>query len=258
MAITRSIKLDVILAPDLLVEKEMAGSLCAVIDVLRATSTITTASANGVNKVVPFKSSAEVLKAAADLPKDTLLLGGEERSLKIPGFDLGNSPLEYSEEAVKGKTLLFTTTNGTPTMRRTQAGSGNPAYILSLLNLSAVCRGMLKKAGEQPFGALTFVCSGRLGKPSSEDAYCAGLGVQVLSQMLSAIGAVPEFTDCAMIAAHFAWSNQDKAQTVLSTCEHGRSILALGFEKDIEFASQVDKFNIAPIFDGEAITASEE
>ena len=258
MALIKSIKLDVILAPDLLVEKEMGGSFCAVIDVLRATSTITTAFANGVSKVVPFKTSTEVLEASVNVPKDKLLLGGEERSLKIPGFDLGNSPLEYTEDIVRGKTLLFTTTNGTPTMKRTFAGSGSPAYILSLLNVSAVCRGMLKKGDGGPFQTLTFVCSGRLGKPSSEDTYCAGLAVQKLSQMLVEVGITPEFTDCAMISAHFAWSNQDKAQNVLSTCEHGRSILALGFSKDIEFASQVDKFNIAPVFDGSEITVPAE
>ena len=253
MSAARSLRIDVILSPNLLVEKEMGNTLCAVIDVLRATTTITAAFANGVQKVIPFKNAGDVRAFAATLPRETYLLGGEEKSMKIPGFDRGNSPLEYTD-SLAGKTLLFSTTNGTPTMQRTYAGSGSPAYIASLLNISAVARAMVKTAVNKNFNALTFVCSGRLGKPSSEDTFCAGLGVQKMSQFLVEEGAVPELSDCAFIAAHFAWSNNDKAFTVLSNCEHGRSLLPLGFEKDIAFASQVDKYNIAPVFDGKEIT----
>jgi len=126
MPLQKSLRVDVILAPKLLEEKELANNLCTVIDVLRATTTITTAFANGVEKVIPFKSSNDVRSFAATLPRESYLLGGEEKSLKIPGFDRGNSPLEYTE-GLTGKTLLFSTTNGTPTMQRAYAGSNNPA-----------------------------------------------------------------------------------------------------------------------------------
>lgn len=253
MSSVRPIRIDVILAPNLLVEKELANNLCAVIDVLRATTTITTAFASGIQKVIPFKSSTEVKLFAATLPRETYLLGGEEKSLKIPGFDRGNSPLEYTE-GLTGKTLLFSTTNGTPTMQRTYAGSGNPAYIASLVNISAVAQAMVKMATGKTFSTLTFVCSGRLGKPSSEDTFCAGLGVHKLSQLMLDENFIPTLSDCAFIAAHFAWSNKDKAFELLSNCEHGRTLPPLGFGKDIEFAAQVDKYDIAPVFNGKEIT----
>jgi 2-phosphosulfolactate phosphatase len=248
-----SIKIDVVLAPNLLTEAEMSGSLCAVIDVLRATSTLTIAFANGIQRVFPFKNAGEVRAFAATLPAGTYLLGGEERSVKIPGFDLGNSLLEYTDTVVKGKTLLFSTSNGTPTMQRAYTGSRAPVYLASLLNISAVCGAMAGMAADGCFSPLTFVCSGRQGKPSSEDTFCAGVGVQKLSQMLVDAGVTPELTDCASIAAHFAWSNNDKALAVLSNCEHGRSLLPLGFERDIELAAEVDKYDITPVFDGKAI-----
>jgi 2-phosphosulfolactate phosphatase len=258
MSVNKPIKIDVILAPDLLTEAEMGNTLCAVIDVLRATSTITAAFANGILKVVPFKNATEVRAYAASLSMESYLLGGEEKSLRIPGFDLGNSPLEYTDTVVKGKTLLFSTSNGTPTMQRAYAGSRAPVYIASLLNISAVSGAMAKRGETEQFGSLTFVCSGRRGKPSSEDTFCAGLGVQKLSQMLVDKGISPELTDCAFIAAHFAWSNNQKVLAVLAGCEHGRSLLPLGFEKDIELAAQVDRYRIAPVFDGKSITLSQQ
>jgi phosphosulfolactate phosphohydrolase-like enzyme len=66
-------------------------------------------------------------------------------------------------------------------------------------------------------------------------------------------GVTPELTDCAFIAAHFAWSNHEKALNVLSNCEHGRSLVPLGFLHDIELAAAVDKYDITPVFDGKAI-----
>jgi len=253
MALQKSLEIDVILAPNLLTEAEMGGSLCAVIDVLRATSTLTIAFANGIQKVFPFKNSGEARAFATALPSGTYLLGGEERSVKIPGFDLGNSLLEYTDTVVKGKTLLFSTSNGTPTLQRAFAGSHAPVYLASLLNISAVCAAMVKMTADGHFSSLTFVCSGRLGKPSSEDTFCAGVGVQKLSQLLVDVGVIPELTDCASIAAHFAWSNNDKALAVLSNCEHGRSLFPLGFAKDVELAAEVDKYDITPVFDGKAI-----
>jgi len=249
----KSLKIDVVLAPNLLTESEMGGSLCAVIDVLRATSTLTIAFKNGVQRVFPFKNKIDVLAFAATLQPGSFLLGGEERSIKIPGFDMGNSLVEFTDADVKGKTLLFSTSNGTPTLQRTFAGSHAPVYLASLLNISAVCGAMVKMAADGRFRSLTFVCSGRQGKPSSEDTFCAGVGVQKLSQLLVENEVVPELTDCAFIAAHFAWSNTDKALAVLSNCEHGRSLFPLGFAKDVELAAEVDKYDITPVFDGKAI-----
>jgi 2-phosphosulfolactate phosphatase len=253
MPLPKSLKIDVVLAPNLLTEVELGGSLCAVIDVLRATSTLAIAFSKGIQRVFPFKNKDEVRAFAATLSPGSYLLGGEERSVRIPGFDMGNSLTEFSEADVRGKTLLFSTSNGTPTLQRTYAGSRAPVFLASLLNISAVCAAMINQAEDGRFNSLTFVCSGRQGKPSSEDTFCAGVGVQKISQLLVEKESVPELTDCAFIAAHFAWSNTDKALAVLTNCEHGRSLLPLGFAKDIELAAEVDKYGVTPVFDGRVI-----
>ena len=93
-------ELDVVIAPTLLQEDELQGRICAVVDVLRATSTITTALVSGAAALRPCLSIDEARSGAADLGRGQALLGGEERGERIPGFDLGNSPLEYLVEGV--------------------------------------------------------------------------------------------------------------------------------------------------------------
>ena len=99
----------------------------------------------------------------------------------IPGFDLGNSPLEYmAREVVGGKVIYSYTTNGTGAIRKAFERSGNPAYIAALLNVSAVSSAIVKTASTGKFEGISILCSGRQGKPSEEDNFCAGLMVDGL------------------------------------------------------------------------------
>ena len=116
-------ELEVIIAPTLYEEDELRNRLCAVVDVLRATSTITTALVSGATAVHPCLDIEEARAGAARLERGQVLLGGEERGQFIPGFDLGNSPLEYlSQETVKGRAIFFYTSNGTGAI-------GSPAAV---------------------------------------------------------------------------------------------------------------------------------
>src|SRR5947208_10202296 len=106
------------LLPGLLEPPELRGGVAVVIDVLRATSTIVHALAAGAQALIPCCEIDEARRIAATFPPGTALLGGERRGVMIPGFDLGNSPGDYTAEVVGGKIVVFTTTNGTGALFR--------------------------------------------------------------------------------------------------------------------------------------------
>jgi len=254
-----SVIIDVVLCQTLLFGGELKGARCAAVDVLRATTTIVTAMASGAKSFMPFMSSNEIRDYVKSRRRAQYVLGGEEKGLKIPGFDLGNSPFEYlPENVVAGRTVLFSTTNGTPAMRRAYAESGYPVNILSLVNIAATTEAMLSQAKNDKATKIALVCAGKGGKPSSEDTYCAGLIVKRLAQRLTENGLTPDLTDSASIAEGFAAKNESRALQVLRECEHGRSLIEIGFERDLEFAGKVDHYGIAPIFDGNEIRLTEE
>ena len=248
-------KIDVVLTPRLLSDSDCKGSLCSVIDVLRATTTIVVALANGATAVYPCRDAAEARKQAAATSGNNILLGGEEKGLRIPGFQLGNSPLEYqSPDSIAGKTIFFATTNGTPTMQKAYSCSGAPVYIATLANLHAVSTALVQAAVDNSPTGILLVCSGRYGTPSAEDLYCAGLLTANIMDKLLHAGIDSEQGDGALIAAGFAAGDEGRALKVLSESEHGRYLQSIGFNADLEFASLIGRYNVVPVFDGDRIT----
>ena len=251
-------KLDVILSPKLLPE-QFEGTLCTVIDVLRATTTIVTALASGVSKICPCVDAEDAKRRAKSIEDGLYLLGGEERGQRIAGFHLGNSPLEYLDSnRIANKVIVFSTTNGTPAMKRAYLGSGLPVYLVALINLSAASSILVKSILDKSFREILLVCAGRHGKPSAEDLFCAGLAVQRVKHGLLKVGISPDLSDCATIALGFATANARSPSEVLSASERGRYLQRIGFAADLEFASQIDKYQVVPVFDGAFIVTSEE
>jgi 2-phosphosulfolactate phosphatase len=247
-------KVDVIMAPTFLKKDDLKECLCTVVDVLRATSTIITALASGATEVHPCMTVEEAKVSVAKLPRDSYLLGGEEMGENIPGFDLGNSPLEYmAKEVVGGKVIYSYTTNGTGAIRKAFERSGNPAYIAALLNVSAVSSAIVKTASVGKFEGISILCSGRQGKPSEEDNFCAGLMVDGITRGLRARGITPGLGDTASTVARDAVSNRGHSLGVLRSSEHGQYLESLGFADDLVFASRIDLYDVVPIFDGNRV-----
>src|SRR5579862_6055151 len=136
--------LHVHLLPALVEPEELAASTVVVIDVLRASTTINQALAEGATEVIPCLEVEEARRIAAGLPSGLTVLGGEREGLRIPDFDLGNSPGEYRPDTVAGKTVVFTTTNGTRAMIACRAASR--VLVGAFVNWSAVCK-MLPEGG---------------------------------------------------------------------------------------------------------------
>jgi 2-phosphosulfolactate phosphatase len=247
-------KLDVIVSPRYLKEDTLKDYLCAVVDVLRATSSIITALVSGAREVHPCLDADEAKKGAAKLPKTTRLLGGEEMGELITGFDLGNSPFEYlNKETVANKVIYFYTTNGSGAIRKAFAGSGSPVYIAALLNVSAVSSALVKTASVGKFKGIGILCSGRQGEASEEDNFCAGLMVERISRGLMACGIAPELGDNASAAAKYAVSNRGHGLEILRESKHGQFLDSLGFADDLVFASRMDFYDAVPVFDGKRV-----
>jgi len=247
-------KLDVILTPALIGKGELDDCICAVVDVLRATSTITVALVNGCTFVFPCLNITESRRCVEGLDRGSYLLGGEEMGMRIPDFDLGNSPLEYnSRDVVEGKALYFYTSNGTSTIRKAHAECGWQVYIASLLNISAVSATMVSAAADGIAGGVSILCSGRYGRASVEDLFCAGLMIEKVSTGLSSKGIDVQITDEAAIAAVFADANRDRPEDVLNSGVHGRYLKSIGFAADLDFASRIDEYDVNAVFDGEKV-----
>ncbi len=247
-------KLDVIAAPPLIKEDTLKGCLCAVVDVLRATSTVITALASGAAEVRPCLTIEEAKTGAAKLPKGSRLLGGEDMGKSIPGSDLGNSPLEYmSEQVVRGKVIYSYTSNGTGAIRKAYAGSGQPVYIAALINVSAASATLAKAAASAQVEGIAIVCAGRYGGPSTEDFFCAGMMADGIARGLRKHGIETQLSDAVSVASDLAAANRGNGLGVLTSSEHGRFLESLGFGDDLIFASRIDLYDVVPVFDGERV-----
>ncbi len=246
-------RIDVYLLPVLVEPKQLAGNTVVVIDVLRATTTIIHALAAGAIQVVPCQEIDEArLLAAGEFP-GSVVLGGERGGLPIPGFDLGNSPRDYTRECVGGKTVVFTTTNGTRALLRCK--SARRVLIGAFVNLSAICRELT----DEPH--VNLLCAGTDGHVTREDALFAGAVVSELSSPSLGDGASRHpvagyvLNDQAEIAAD-AWRSCIRDLTganplaqALRASRGGRNLIDTGQENDIDLAAQIDKFDVVPVLD---------
>jgi 2-phosphosulfolactate phosphatase len=227
--------------PELTNSAALEGSAAVVIDVLRATTTIVHALAAGATEVIPCPEVDEARQIAARLGQDAVL-GGERGGVRIPGFHLGNSPDEYTTRSIGGKTLVFTTTNGTRAMRI--CGRARRVLIGAFVNLSAIGRAL----ADEP--VVHLVCAGTQNEITREDVLLAGAIVEVLSSLGGA-----RRNDQAEIALG-AWQNaathlsdREPLSKLLRDSRGGRNLIDIGHGSDIELAAHVDRFDFAPELD---------
>jgi len=230
------VKFEVAFTPAELAGGDLGGRVVVVLDVLRATSTIVEALANGAQAVRPVSAVDEAVRAAEEIGRDRALLAGERRSIRIEGFDLGNSPREFARERVSGKVVVLTTTNGTVAILASAAA--RRVLIGSFLNLDAVARELVRDGGP-----VSIVCSGREGRFALEDALCAGALVRRASELA---GVALETNDAAraaldLLAAHGA----DLAGAFARTAA-GRQLIDAGLEADLECCARVDAHAVVP------------
>jgi len=234
--------------PELVSPRDLAQSTVIVIDVLRASTTIAQALDAGVREVVPCEHVKQVRELAAATKRDAILLGGERDGRKIAGFDLGNSPGEYTATRVAGKTLLFTTTNGTKAMLR--CNQARTVLIGAPINRAAVC------AAVQGDASCHILCAGTHGRITREDVLGAGAFVERLLEIQSG----SDVDDCARLSLA-AWNEvlsrrggqEDeiprRLASELERTQGGRNLLAINHGHDLVSAAKLDQLDVVPQLD---------
>jgi 2-phosphosulfolactate phosphatase len=234
------LRLDVYFTAGELAGADCAGRVVAVIDVLRASTTIVTALANGARAVVPFADTDELMTRARQFERCELLLCGERKLLPVDGFDLGNSPAQYTAEAVGGMTVLLTTTNGTRALVETQGAAD--VVVAAYTNLSAVTA--MLRAALRGGTDVILACAGQDGHYALEDAACAGRYVRTVSKRLSGVAMNDAAHSCALLARSYG----DDLSAVFLDSAHGRALSDAGFDQDLTLCAAVDAHPIVPIF----------
>jgi len=230
-------KIDVYFTPLGLNAGDLSGRGVVVVDVLRATTSIVTALANGARAVVPAATSEEAVRLTANLEKNGYVLAGERKSLKIEGFALGNSPREMTAEAVGGKTIYISTTNGTPALVAVQGGE--PVLVAAAVNFSAVAE--RARAVFEERGDLVIVCAGREKQFALEDGYVAGRLVKAVRKGRRKIALNDAATVVLDLPSRFAnWA------AALGASEAARELRAADLGEDVEFSAKADRFSVVP------------
>jgi 2-phosphosulfolactate phosphatase len=240
------VRVDVVFGGAGLAATDVAGRVVAVIDVLRASTSIAVALANGARAVVPLDSPDEVVMRAKAFERSEVLLAGERKALPISGFDLGNSPKEFTREVVEGKTVIMTTTNGTHAILAAQGA--RDVIVASYVNYTAVLA--MLRAALRGGTDIMLVCAGREWQFALEDAGCAGRYVHNVSKRVAAVEMNDAAQACALIDRKFG----DKLDALFGASEHGRALREAGFGDDLAVCAAVDSYPVIPVYQDRQIT----
>jgi 2-phosphosulfolactate phosphatase len=208
------------------------GRAAVVFDVLRATTTLAFALAGGARWVAVVPSVAAALDLRAADPE--LLLAGEVAMAPPPGFDLGNSPVQYTRERVAGRRLVLVTTNGTRALVR--ADGGVALFAAALVNAGAVARALL------PYPAVLLVAAGSEGRPALEDLLGAGAVLHALTEHGVELAA----DRMATLALDLFRSFAPCLPEVLAATRHGQRLIRAGYAADVELAARLDSCPVVP------------
>lgn len=233
ISIAPALRIEVILLPGgaaNLVEKD--GSVAVIIDVLRASSTVLAALRYGANGVVSFPSVEEARRFNQNAPPNTTLLVGERGGIPPEGFDLGNSPGEYTPERLCGKTVVLSTTNGSMAMDLARGATHRVWGCFR--NASTVVR-FLRNPG---VSHCWIVCAGLSGEFSLEDALAAGMIVSLLYERSNA-GPLSLSDSAEAVRLLYRQAAGDLFQNVMSA-QHARTLVRLGFAEDISYCCDTD------------------
>ncbi len=229
--------IDVCLSPDLMHLYQVQDRTVVVVDILRATSCMTTAFAHGINSIMPFAKLEDCLAKKTE----GYYTAGERDGKKVEGCDLGNSPFEYMNPELKGKKIAFTTTNGTQAIAKSEGAQ--EIVIGSFLNLSTVANYL-----RQGTNNVLVVCAGWKGKVNLEDTLFAGALVELLKDNIE-----PD-CDAPLMAQHLY--NQGKKDLVgfLQNSSHVKRLARLNIHKDIEFCLTPDQYTVLPVLKNKTLS----
>ena len=225
--------IDVIPTADAVTPERVAGATVLVVDVLRASTTIIAALAHGADGVVPVAEIDEARRRATA----GALVAGERRGEKIDGFDLGNSPVEFAVAPVAGRTVVFTTSNGTRALLAVRSAA--VIAIAALVNRSAAAEWAAAQRRD-----ITIVCAGDWGALSLEDHVCAGLLVESLIAHLAPATLTPSAEEARHAARPYA---RDLAR-LTADAKSARRLTNAGHGSDVRACLVLDTTSLVPVY----------
>ena len=225
-------KIHVLLKKEELDSQRLPGKVVIVLDVLFATSSVVAALAHGAVEVVPTLNGEAALLEAARRPKGSYVLSGELNAVTLAGFSRP-TPMALLEQDLAGKTLIYSTTNGTVAVGK--AREADHVYAAALLNGEAMVAQIERAHGGE---TVLIVCSGSADNFNLEDFYGAGYLVSLFARRPGA----HEFTDAAVAARLL--HDHCEALECLAASRVGRMMLSLGLEHEVRFASQKSRFSV--------------
>lgn len=217
-------------------------TVAVVIDILRASSTMIQALQSGAKEVIPALTIEQAREWAQHLHKESVLLAGERHGQLIKGFDLDNSPHSFTRDAVLGKTIIFTTTNGTRTLLMTEMCADT--FVGAFSNLTALARHLITL--DRP---VTLLCAGTDGHLSMEDCLFAGALAEALLHLAPGRYECDDATTLARGFYHHQQAQQDGIVKTLQTSRGGKNLMELGFCEDVLACSRIDLCDIVPRWD---------
>ncbi len=239
---------DIAFTPAGLAAQDVAGRAVFVVDVLRATTTISAALHHGARAVVPVASTEEAVRLQQTLGPDDVLLAGEQGALTIPGFQAGNSPREMLPDLVRGKTVAFLTTNGTRALLA--VAHAREVYAVAATNFSVTAeraRAVLAEHGE-----LLILCAGRENTFSLDDAYVAG---RLLDAAVGRRGTRSALNDAALAALDLVRRYRDRWERPFRLSRAGRDLARLGLGDDVADAARQDAYPVLAQYRDRRVTA---
>jgi 2-phosphosulfolactate phosphatase len=217
----------------------VAGKVVIVLDIIFATTTMVAALAHGAAEVLPVLDEAAARTRAKELPPDSYVLSGELYAETLTGF-VHPAPLALVAHGVKGKSVIYSTTNGTVAM--TLAAGAARVYCGALLNATRLVEHVI---AQHPRETVLIVCSGSGGNFNFEDFYGAGYFVDCFAERL---GGAADLSDAAKAAR--AVYRQARVPEALLDCRIGRMMASRGLAGEVEFACRLDAFPVLPVLEG--------
>jgi 2-phosphosulfolactate phosphatase len=233
---------EVCLTPDLVKTYGVENKIVVVVDILRATSVMTTALAHGITSITPV-ATVEECRALKELG---YLAAAERDGKTVEGFDFGNSPFTYMDKNLAGKKLAVTTTNGT--LAITRSVNAEEVVIGSFLNISAVANYLMSRECD-----VMILCAGWKGMVNLEDTIFAGALVEMLGKSFDSEN------DSAIAALALYKMAQNDMMDFLKNSSHAKRLKGLSIIKDIDYCLQRDAYDIIPVLkEGELIAHKEK
>lgn len=236
-------KIHVLLKKEELDAQRLPGKTVVVLDILFATSSIVAAMAHGAAEVMPTLDGAAAQAEAARHPAGTCVLSGELNADTLPGF-VHPTPLALLAENLEGKSLIYSTTNGTVAVNKSR--EADHVYAAALLNGEAVVKHIAQHHGDE---TVLIVCSGSADNFNLEDFYGAGY----LASLFARQGQEHEFTDAALAA--MLLHEKCEAGECLRRARVGRMMLERRLDREVDFAAQKNLYTVVPKLDGNRLRA---